>query len=46
MAKTKHIRQNSTAVCLQFLRRSGGKARLKQFAIRNSQFAIVDVIKD
>ncbi|WP_224095455.1 hypothetical protein [Nostoc sp. MS1] len=30
MAKTKNIRQDSTAVCLQFLRHSGGRARLSQ----------------
>ncbi|BAB78123.1 hypothetical protein ACN23B_27125 (plasmid) [Anabaena sp. FACHB-709] len=32
MAKTKQIRQDSTAVCLQFLRRSGGKARLSEIS--------------
>ncbi|MBD2255135.1 hypothetical protein [Nostoc parmelioides] len=32
MAKTKHIRQDSTAVCLQFLRLSGGKVRLSQIS--------------
>jgi hypothetical protein len=32
MAKTKYIRQDSTAVCLQFLRLSGGKARLSQIS--------------
>lgn len=32
MAKTKQIRQDSTAVCLQFLRRSGGRARLSQIS--------------
>ncbi|WP_224095748.1 hypothetical protein [Nostoc sp. MS1] len=32
MAKTKQIRQDSTAVCLQFLRRSGGKVRLSQIS--------------
>lgn len=30
MAKTKHIRQDSTALCLQFLRHSGGKVKLSQ----------------
>ncbi|BAY41954.1 hypothetical protein NIES2111_63500 (plasmid) [Nostoc sp. NIES-2111] len=30
MAKTKQIRQDSTAVYLQFLRLSGGKVRLSQ----------------
>jgi hypothetical protein len=32
MAKTKQIRQDSTAVCLQFLQRSGGKVRLSQIS--------------
>ncbi|BAY73246.1 hypothetical protein NIES23_60740 (plasmid) [Trichormus variabilis NIES-23] len=32
MAKTKQMRQDSTAVCLQFLRLSGGKARLSQIS--------------
>jgi hypothetical protein len=32
MARTKQIRQDSTAVCLQFLRFSGGKVRLSQIS--------------
>lgn len=32
MAKIKHIRQDSTTVCLQFLQRSGGRARLSQIS--------------